>query len=279
VIECESIGCETEAFLLGQGEVFARFDRSHVSGNVGFGVQVGDLRIFAKFAGLSEGPGVLPHAHRAELLLTGARLAREVISASLPRLLNVISTPCGPLVVYEWFSGEVVGVAAKDRQNPTSAFARFKALPLPLLCEALTSVFETQASISDRGWIAGDFYDGTVMYDFEQRRVALVDLDMYRPAPFVNVVGRMFGSSRFMAPEELVLGSTIDERTTVFNMGRCLTAFLSGSRAAQASDCRALHDVERKACAPKPAERFQTMREFLAAWLHAVDDIVETVAG
>jgi hypothetical protein len=30
----------------------------------------------------------------------------------------------------------------------------------------------------------------------------VVDLDNYRDAPFINHMGRMFGSTRFMAPEE-----------------------------------------------------------------------------
>lgn len=33
-------------------------------------------------------------------------------------------------------------------------------------------------------------------------------------------MGRMFGSDRYMAPEEHVMGATIDQRTTVYTLGR-----------------------------------------------------------
>ena len=38
--------------------------------------------------------------------------------------------------------------------------------------------------------------------DFEARRLHLIDLDSYHRGPTVNEMGRMFGSTRFMAPEE-----------------------------------------------------------------------------
>jgi hypothetical protein len=34
-------------------------------------------------------------------------------------------------------------------------------------------------------------------------------------------MGRLFGSTRFMAPEEFELGVMIDQSTTVFTLGRC----------------------------------------------------------
>ena len=40
-------------------------------------------------------------------------------------------------------------------------------------------------------------------------------------------MGRMFGSSRFMAHEEFERGARIDERTTVFTMGRTAAVLLS----------------------------------------------------
>ena len=54
----------------------------------------------------------------------------------------------------------------------------------------------------------------------------MVDLDSYRDPPFANDMGRMFGSDRFMAAEEYELGARIDERTTVFTMGRTVGVLL-----------------------------------------------------
>lgn len=38
-------------------------------------------------------------------------------------------------------------------------------------------------------------------------------------------MGRMFGSTTFMAPEEFELGAPIDQRTTVFTLGRLVRHF------------------------------------------------------
>ena len=87
----------------------------------------------------------------------------------------------------------------------------------------------------------------------------VVDLDSYRDGPFTNDMGRMFGSSRFMAPEEYERGARIDERTTVFTMGRTVAQFLSlGTTAIDALIARA--------CTPEPGRRFASVAEFYEAW-------------
>ena len=88
-------------------------------------------------------------------------------------------------------------------------------------------IYDVHRRLAERGWIACDFYDGSVIYDFDRGVPHLVDLDNYQPGPFVNDMGRMFGSTRFMAPEEFTRGARIDERTTVFTMGRAAAVFLA----------------------------------------------------
>ena len=66
-----------------------------------------------------------------------------------------------------------------------------------------------------------------MIYDFDRGAPHLVDLDNYQPGPFVNDMGRMFGSTRFMAPD--ARGARIDERTTLFTMGRAAAVLLARS--------------------------------------------------
>ncbi len=124
---------------------------------------------------------------------------------------------------------------------------------------ALDTVFRLHVKLAERGWIACDFYDGSLIYDFAGRRMHVVDLDSYRDGPFVNDVGRMFGSDRFMAPEEYERGARIDERTTVFTMGRTVAQCLSLGTTPIAS-------LIARACATDPDRRFQTVAEFYDAW-------------
>gem|GEM_PF-1122165 len=137
---------------------------------------------------------------------------------------------------------------------------------------ALPEVFSRSAIV----FLPCDLYDGCLIYDFSLGRLWVVDLDTYHRGPFTNQMGRMFGSSRFMASEELELGATIDWRTTVFTLGRFADVFIGGGglKREQFRGSSALFDVVAKACDPDPDRRFRTVAEFGEAWKYRaeVDD-------
>lgn len=64
-----------------------------------------------------------------------------------------------------------------------------------------------------------------MMIDFSTGQLTLIDLDSYQRGAGVNTMGRVFGASRFMAPEEFQLGAPIDQRTTVYTLGRLVWHF------------------------------------------------------
>jgi len=251
-------------FVTAHGTVFAVFDAAtQDSGNVSYGVHLGDDYLFVKTAGLPDDPRpFLRHDTRVALLRNAARLARSVSDRSLPPLRNVVESPDGPLLVYDWVDGELIGTSAAGRADSASAFSRFLALAPRERAVALDAVFALHVRLAERGWIASDFYDGSLIYDFARREIHVVDLDSYRDTPFTNEMGRMFGSMRFMAPEEFERGALIDERTTVFTMGRTVAQFLS-------LGTPELVALIARACAPDPAARFQTLAEFYGAWAAA----------
>lgn len=270
LFDAERITETPVAFLNATGEVFAVFDRQD-SGNVSYGVRIGDEeRFFVKSAG---DPGdtrpYLSHAERVELLQNAARLARSCGHPALPRLYHVIEgSPWGPLLVYEWADGDLLGADRATRDDPRSAFQRFRALPQAEITAALDVIFDLHDALARAGWVASDFYDGCLLYDFTRRRLRVMDLDTYHAGPFVNTMGRMFGSTRFMAPEEFTRGSGIDQRTTVFTLGRTLSVFLGDGTVERApfGGTDAQYAVLRRACREDPAERFASVADFRAAW-------------
>lgn len=248
-------------FVTRHAQIFAMFDAaSQDSGNVSYGVQAGDDRLFIKTAGLpQDSQPLLSHAERVALLRNAIRLARSVSDPALPALRNVVESVEGPLLVYEWLDGELIGTSVERRSDPTSPFARFLALDLRERTAALDAIFRLHVNLANAGWVACDFYDGSLMYDFARRQMHVVDLDNYRDAPFTNEMGRMFGSSRFMAPEEYELGARIDERTTVFVMGRTVEQFLS-------SRDDGIATLVARACRADRRLRFQSVTQFYDAW-------------
>jgi len=244
------------------------------SGSISYGVHVGDGRCFVKTAGLPLDPlPLLDHAGRVALLWNAARLSASVNHPLLPKLMGIIESPDGPLLVTPWLDGELLGVPREQRDDPQSSFQRFRHLPSATLQARLDDMFDLHVHLAAAGWVASDFYDGSLLYDFNARRLWVIDLDMYRDGPFINDMGQMFGSTRFMAPEEFERGALIDEQTTVFVMGRTALVFLSDGTLAPEPfrGPRTLFDVARQACQPIRANRFTSMAAFSDAWRAARD--------
>ena len=81
-------------------------------------------------------------------------------------------------------------------------------------------------------------------------------------------MGRMFGSDRFMAPEEFERGVRIDERTTVFTLGRAISVFLGegGPREHSFRGRGFQYRAMLIACDPDPSRRFQSVADLVGAW-------------
>ena len=273
LLDVERIEQAPDIYLNAVGCVFAVFDeRSQDSGNISYGVQTPQGRYFVKTAGYPDDPNpFLSHSERVSLLRNAVRLWQSCDHPTLPPLHQVIESPTGPLLVYQWVDGELIRVDAAMRDDPQSTFQRFRQLPSHEIIRALDLVYELHHQLAQLGWVAVDFYDGCLIYDFDHQKLHIVDLDHYCEGPFINEMGRLFGSSRFMAPEEFERGARIDERTTVFTMGRTAAVLLSDGTLERGpfrgSD--ALYDVLRHACCDDLSERYDSVATFFAAWMDA----------
>ncbi|MEV4265503.1 hypothetical protein [Kribbella sp. NPDC049584] len=240
------------------GTIFTRFP-AHDSGNISFGVRTADTRYFVKTAGDPADPQpFLDFDGRVALLRNAVELARSVDHPALPTMHAMIESPAGPVLVYEWRDGELLG-ASRDR---------FKALPTGEILAALNTLYDLHAALDAAGWVEGDFYDSSMLYDFPAQRLTVIDLDSYHRGPFVNTMGRMFGSSRYMAPEEHVLGAPIDTRTTAYVMARTAQLLLN-------TPPPPLHAVLSEAT----TSRFPTYQAFHEAWLSASSTIGDNLVN
>ena len=180
----------------------------------------------------------------------------------------MIESPHGPMLVYEWVDGELLGVPRDVRNDSTSAYQRFRRLPIERIVAVLDTIVDVHHTLGRAGEVVGDFYDGCLIYDISTHRLSIVDLDNYRPGPYRNEMGRMFGSTRFRAPEEFVLGATIDQRTSVFTLGRTVLVLLGDGTLKREAfrGSTALWTVAARACEPQPDRRQQSLPAFCAEW-------------
>lgn len=261
---------DARTLLEATGEVFRVFDQQD-SGCVSYGVLVGGRQWFVKTATTLGAVRSLEQA----LTLHAAVRHRAVLA---PVHVLREGADARPVLVYPWLDGEVLYHAtvgpdgsptSASRRRPGHPMARFRSLPVAVVRDTVDVVLDAHRAVDDAGFVAVDLYDGCFMYDFAAQRVTLIDLDEYRPGPFTTT-GRLPGSTRFMAPEELGSGRRVDRRTTVFRLGRVARLLLDGGddeTAWRGTDAE-LAVIER-ATRADPDDRFPTVDALVSAWTTA----------
>lgn len=220
-------------------EAFAVFDQQD-SGCISYGIELQGQRRFVKTA--------TTDAARASLGRAIA-LHRAVRHPAIVSPIDVIDTETHRQLVYPWVDGAVLNhatTAGSDR----SGLERFLALDPGEIRAAIETILDAHVAVAAGGFVSVDLYDGCFLYDFDRSSMHLIDLDEYRPGPFVVMDDRLPGSTRYMAPEEHRRGATIDERTTVFHLGRTIAELLGPSMMTASElgvvDAATHADVERR---------------------------------
>lgn len=245
------------------------------SGTTSYGIQADGERWFVK---QSTDPSIVESLRRAVQLHT------TVQHDALPSLRNTFEIPNGLALVYEWVPGEVLNdprfTREQRRHDSAHPHVRFRSLPLRQVVDALDTVYDVHLVLAERGFVASDFYDGCIIYDFDGEHTVLCDLDEYRDGPFVLETDRAYGSTRFMAPEEFQRGATIDQVSNVFNLGRAATVLLGdGTESLDAwKGSEAMKKVVARATDPDRDRRHQCVHEFVDEWRAAVGGLLTPAA-
>lgn len=235
---------------------FAVFDRQD-SGCISYGIEWAGRRLFVKTATTSAG---------YESLGRAIFLHRSVRHPAIVAPMEVVDTRKERLLVYPWQDGVVLNHATVDGSD-RSGLDRFRNLPVQHILAALGTIFEAHVSVAAAGFVSVDIYDGCFLYEFDRHAMHLIDLDEYRPGPFAVAGARLPGSTRYMAPEEFMQGSVIDERTSIFHMGRAAEQLLG-----EANLTAAQRHVVTTATHVDRAQRFSSLREMVQQWRSASDD-------
>ncbi|MDL2317473.1 serine/threonine-protein kinase [Eubacteriales bacterium OttesenSCG-928-A19] len=252
------------AFLDAYGIPFAVFDQQD-SGNLCFGVEGKNGRVFLKTAGPSTVRSLVTPDDAVRRLQSTATLYEALRHSSLTPMLAHHAIPGGYLIAHEWFDGVSLG-----RQYGGDALLR------KLSFEERHGIFDTALAfhrhVHALGYVAIDFYDGSLMYAPRTRTTMICDIEFYRKAPAVNDMGRMWGSERFMSPEEHALGAPIDAVTNIYCMG-AMAFHLFGGSADHArtlwQDTDAAYRVAQKATSPERKDRYPSIERLMEAWQNA----------
>lgn len=267
------------SFLRNYGKIFSVFDKND-SGNISFGVKDNNKRYFIKVGG-AETLNKHENLKTEEVinnLVSAANIYKNLRHPLLINLLENTQINNGYILVFDWVDGQCMNEHWTYDKHPKytdekSAFYRYIRLESGKLLKSLHEIFEFHKFVSSKNYVAIDFYDGSVMYDFNTGKTIICDIDLYSERPYINNMGRLWGSSRFMSPEEFNKGDSIDEITNVYTMGATAFVFLGGEKDRNFNKWRMgknLYDVVLKAVSPERKNRYQTISEFIENWNQAL---------
>lgn len=260
------------------GEVFCVFDEQD-SGNISFGVKNNNRKLFVKYAGAKPKDFSGNPKDAVNRLIKEIPVYKKLEHPHLIKLLDHFAVNNGYAAVFEWFEGECLHshwtFAGEAKYNhPDSPFYRFKNLDLKQRLACLDIIFSFHTYVESQGFVAVDFYDGSILYDFKNHQTKICDIDFYRPSPSVNDIGEHFwGAVRSKSPEEFTLGSPIDSKTNVFTMGAIAFGLLGGEMDHAFSKWEAgkkVYEVALKAVEKDREKRYSTVKDFYDAWKKAL---------
>ena len=255
------------------GTVFCVFDQQD-SGNICFGVTKNKNKLFIKFAGAPTINYNGSAKDAIERMKKSISIYEEIKHPNLISLIEHFEHANGYVSIFEWVNGECLHAHWNFNKypkytHPLSPNYKFNQLSLTNKLNCLNTIFNVHKLIAQKGYIAIDFYDGSIIYDFETNQTTICDIDFYIKGAFINPVGRLWGSERFMAPEEFEKGMLIDEVTNVFTMGAIAFEILGNNYNRTLLEWQApekLFSVACKAINSNKSLRYKSIHEFYTAW-------------
>ena len=281
------------SWLRSYGTAFRVIDATG-SGCLCIGMQKGSQRYFLKIAGADTIYAEVPPDESIRVLKNAAGLYQELAHPNLIHLIEHFPHENLYVAVFDWVEGECLFdfwnfekyTQNKQLIRPSDRFHTLSARKKLQCAEVLFSFLEKTA---EKGYVAVDFYDGSIMYDFNTDQTMICDIDFFRKMPAYNNMGeKLFGTKRLKSPEEYILGAKLDEKTNVFTLGALLFDFFgefSSSDIAERymknafSPCdrekwelnTACYEAAGKAVSAEKNSRYRTIREFHLVWEKAVD--------
>lgn len=250
------------SFISKYGKVFKIFD-SQDSGNICFGVSNDMNRYFVKFAGAPTDRACVSANEAVKNLKNTVPIYQDLAHPNLIKLISTEEIGGGFAMVFEWIDSECMGL-----MYPLSR-KKFMQMSLETRKQVFEEILDFHDYVAKQGYVAIDLYDGSVLYDFGNNKTIICDIDFYAKKPYVNEMGRLWGSSRFMSPEEFQLGAIIDEITNVFTMGATAFALFGNER----DRCiekwklsKELFVVAKKAVNDDRNQRQQSIEQLIAEW-------------
>ena len=220
------------SWLNDYGTVFSVIDETG-SGCISFGVEKDNKKYFFKIAGAKTVEAEVSEEESIKLLKDAVQKYKDIKDENLIKYIDSFMKNGCFVVIYEFADGECLfdhwnfDNYKENNIIETPAY-RFKKLSLEKRLNVIEKLFIFFEHVIESNYVAVDFYDSSIIYDFDNDNVTFCDIDLFRKMPSKNDLGKdYFGTKRLKAPEENELGAIIDEKTNEFTLGAIIFDMLS----------------------------------------------------
>lgn len=269
------------SWLNNYGTAFSVIDETG-SGCISFGIKKNDKKYFFKIAGAKTVNAEISEEESIKLLKEAVVKYKDIKHENLIKLVDAFEYKEFYVVIYEYAEVECLfdhwNFDRYEKTKEITPMMKFKSLPVEKRLNVAYKLFSFFESFIDAGYVAVDFYDSSIIYNFENDDVTFCDIDLFRKMPTVNDLGKdYFGTKRLKAPEENELGATIDEQTSLFTLGAIIFDMFSNTSNIEERYKRgcfipnkldefelnnSIYNILLKATAYDRNDRYKTIKEF-----------------
>lgn len=180
------------------------------SGCICIGMEDAERKYFCKIAGVNTLEAEVSPKESVVILKEAVHLYYDLAHPNLIKIIEEYDYNQFYVVVFEWADGECLfdhWNFETYQRNITmkSPREKFRELPVSKKLKAIEVLFSFLQNVNRKGYVAVDFYDGSIMYDFLTDAITICDIDFFQKAPVINDKGiEWFGTKRLKAPEEYI---------------------------------------------------------------------------
>ena len=195
------------------------------SGCISFGVQKDNKKYFIKIAGAKTVEAEISEQESIDLLKDAVEKYKSIHHQNLIKYIDSFDINEFFAVIFEYADGECLFdhwnfEKYKNDSTLITPIQKFKKLEISKRLDVVYKLFSFFETFINAGYVAVDFYDSSIIYNFEKDEATFCDIDLFRKLPTKNDLGKdYYGTKRLKAPEENELGATIDELTNEFTLG------------------------------------------------------------
>ena len=186
------------SFLSKYGKVFKVFDNQD-SGNICFGVTNGINKYFIKYAGAPTARACVSAGEAVENLKRTEPVYHDLAHPNLIRLIASEEIGGGFAMIFEWSDAECMHpMYPRSRQ-------KFLKMTLETRYQVYEEILEFHIHAAKKGYVAIDFYDGSIMYDFGRHKPYFA-MWIFIQNPLYESNGKIMGKLTLYVPGRISAG-------------------------------------------------------------------------